>query len=142
MNRVTLVGNLTKDPELRKTNAGMSVVHICVATDDAYRTDTEGNRNTCFLNCSAFGNRADLIAKHLRKGSTVYVEGRLHQRKYTRKDGTTGIEITVLIDAIKFLSKKSQANTDEVNTELEGDEPMMVPPAGYGIDLPDDDLPF
>ena len=80
INRVVLVGRLTRDPELRKTNSGASVVSFTVACDRRFKT--QGQPDADFISCVAWNKVADLMAQYLHKGSLVGVEGRIQTRNY------------------------------------------------------------
>ena len=145
INRVILVGRLTADPELRKTNSGTSVASFTVAVDNAMK-NPDGSRATCFVNCSIFNAQADNVAKFTRKGSMVGVEGRLNQRKFQRKDGTNASVLEVIADTVRFLEPKGNGEaTVEANPDSFQD-PNFDDDKGNnnldGLDLPDDDLPF
>lgn len=145
INRVILVGRLTADPELRRTNSGASVASFTVAVDNGMK-NPDGSRGTCFMNCSVFNNQADNVAKFTRKGALVGVEGRLNQRKFTRKDGTNASVIEVICDSVKFLEPKAQAaNAEQDNSDNLQDTSFDEKDSNLdGLDLPDadDDLPF
>ena len=81
INNVVLVGRLTRDPELRTTNSGMSVASFTIASDDR----RGGQKTTIFMAVSVFGKQADVVAKYTKKGVLVGVTGRLTQRKYVRR---------------------------------------------------------
>jgi len=145
INRVVLVGRLTADPELRKTNSGTSVASFTVAVDNAMK-NPDGSRATCFVNCSIFNAQADNVAKFTRKGSMVGVEGRLNQRRFQRKDGTNASVLEVIADTVRFLEPKGNGEaTVEANPDSFQD-PNFDDDKGNnnldGLDLPDDDLPF
>ena len=142
INNVVLVGRLTRDPELRRTNSGVSVCSFTIAVDNLTR-DADGNRTASFINCSVFQNAADNMTKFLKKGSLVGVVGRLNQRKFVRKDGTNGSVLEVVCETVQFLEPKSEGKqqepiafeSDVVNTKEESKNLDS-------LDLPDDDLPF
>ena len=142
INRVVLVGRLTRDPELRKTASGMAVCSFTIALDNRMK-NPDGTRGTTFIACSLFGNQAESTVKYTRKGSMVGVEGSLNQRNFTRQDGTKGSVIEVLADRLTFLEPKTPGSA-EGETVTFDDVPSN---AGVNknldsIDLPDDDLPF
>ena len=145
INRVILVGRLTADPELRRTNSGASVASFTVVVDNGMK-NPNGSTGTCFMNCSVFNNQADNAAKFTRKGALVGVEGRLNQRKFTRKDGTNASVIEVICDSVKFLEPKAQsANAEQDNSDNLQDTSFDEKDSNLdGLDLPDadDDLPF
>ena len=145
INRVILVGRLTADPELRKTNSGTSVASFTIAVDNAMKNQ-DGSRGTCFVNCSVFNAQADNVAKFTRKGVMVGVEGRLNQRKFQRKDGTNASVLEVVADSVKFLEPKG-ANGEAVaaNAMDNLQDPNFDEDKGVdldGLDTTDDDLPF
>ena len=143
INRVVLVGRLTRDPELRRTNSGTSVCSFSVAVDNMSR-DAEGNRTTSFIPCTVFQNTADNMTKFLRKGSLVGIEGRLNQRSFTRQDGSKGSVLEVLCDSVQFLEPKSANSRNEDTVTFESDIPSKAEESKNldSLDLPDDDLPF
>jgi single-strand DNA-binding protein len=90
---------LTRDPELRKTTSGLAVASFAIAVDDS-RKGPNGTKNTIFMNCSIFGNTGENVAKFTRKGSLVGIEGRLNQRKYTRKTDNVQSRSTELLPMV------------------------------------------
>lgn len=145
LNRVVLVGRLTRDPELRKTNSGNSVASFTVAVDN-WQKDAEGNRTTSFIPCTVFNQSAENVSKYARKGSLVGVDGRLIQRTFTRKDGTKGSIFEITCDSVQFLEpKSSQAGVNSDNNDtlnLSQESPADDSKNLESIDFPDEDLPF
>ena len=154
LNRVCLVGRLTRDPELRTTASGMQVVSFTIAVDDPYARKNQpqqgqqqpanSNEGTLFMSCSMFGNRAPNVAKFTKKGSLVSVEGRLRQRKYTNRDGVNVTVIETVADGVEFLEPKSaqagrDADTGYSNQSYENQQQG----SNLGsIDITDDDMPL
>lgn len=87
VNKVIILGRLGRDPELRETSGGTTVCRLAVATSRRYTKDGQKQEATEWHDISLFGKTAEIAGKYLKKGSEVYVEGRLHTRKYTGKDG-------------------------------------------------------
>lgn len=114
INRVILIGRLTKDPELRKTSSDISVANFDLAVDNAVK-EADGTRGTCFITCKTFGVTADNLAKYCRKGNKVAVDGSLNQRSYEAKDGTKRTVIEVIVDSVDFLEPKKE--TEEQKSE-------------------------
>ena len=140
INRVVLVGRLTRDPELRRTNNGTSVCSFTIAVDNRTK-NPDGSKSASFIPCTVFQQQADNMTKFLRKGSLVGVEGRLNQRSFVRKDGTNASVLEVLCDSVQFLEPKG----DRVEAVVFDDEPAPVNQDNKNVDtldLPDDDLPF
>ena len=140
INRVILVGRLTRDPELRKANSGLPVASFSIAVDSRMKNQ-DGTRATTFMNCSIFGNQAENLVKFTRKGALVGVEGRLNQRSYQRQDGSKASVIEVICDSVQFLEPKPAGQEDEV--PVFDDQPVESDSRNLDtLDLPDDDLPF
>ena len=118
LNLITLVGRLTKDPELRKmAETDKSFVNFAVAFDSP-TTDEAGERNTTFLDAIAFDQRAELIANNLHKGSKVALSGSLNQRDFLRKDGTKGRVYEIFVNTIEFLDPKPVSEEQQAEQEV------------------------
>lgn len=104
VNKVILIGNLGRDPEVRSTAGGTSVANLNIATTER-RKDRDGNwaDHTEWHRVVAFGNTAENVGKFLKKGRQVYIEGKLSTRKYTDKDGVEKYSTEVVADAVRFL---------------------------------------
>ena len=138
VNRVVLVGRLTKDPELRKTNSDVSFATFTLAVDNRVR-EADGTRGTIFIDCRVFRDQAENMVKYTRKGSMVAVDGSLNQRNFVRQDGSKGKVIELVVDSVTFLEPKKDNPVEEPKFD------DIQAPANNNldsIDLPDDDLPF
>ena len=154
MNKVLLVGRLTKDPELRTTPGGLSVTRFTIAVTEPF-TNKNGERETNFISCSAFGRQADNISKFCHKGIMVSAEGRIRTGSYDAQDGTKRYTTEVVCDRVNFLTPKGNSES-EVNAggnEFDNEMPSMPietadlsedPFKSFGeeITLSSDDLPF
>ena len=142
MNRVVLVGRLTKDPEMRTATSGTTITSFTLAVDNRMK-NADGSRGTTFIGCVCFAQRAETVAKFTKKGSLVGVEGTLNQRKYTRKDGSTASVIEVICDNVQFLDPKpANAGYDDVPPFDDAPAPAEESRNLDSLNLPDDDLPF
>lgn len=154
MNKALLVGRLTKDPELRTTPGGMAVTRFTIAISEPF-TSKNGERETNFINCSAFGRQADNISKYCHKGTMVSAEGRIRTSSYDAQDGTKRYTTEVVCDRVNFLTPKGDGSAPAVNdyqpTEMPNDMAHMEtadlsedPFKSFGeeITLSSDDLPF
>ncbi len=145
VNKVILVGNLGRDPETRYAPNGEAVSNITIATTDNWKDRTTGERKerTEWHRISFFGRLAEVVAMHLKKGASVYVEGSLRTRKYTDKDGHEKSITEVRGDTMQMLSSKpaGQAEgTDGTNgSPAKPRQPARVPETWDNMD---DDLPF
>jgi single-strand DNA-binding protein len=102
LNRIVLVGRLTRDPEARSTNSGTNVAQFSIAVDK--RTKSEDS-SANFFRCVAFGKTADFVTSYLTKGRLVAVEGRLEQRKYTDNQGNNRESFEIIIDNVQGLDR-------------------------------------
>jgi len=104
MHKITIIGNLGRDPEMRYTPEGQAVVTFSVASSRKYKTAAgEQREETEWFNCSAWGKLADVCNEYLTKGKQVYVEGRLKTRTYQAQNGEMRFSIDVTCQEIQFL---------------------------------------
>lgn len=145
INRVVLVGRLTRDPELRRTNSGTSVASFTVAIDNRTK-GPNGEKTTSFIPCTVWNQAAENVSRFTRKGSLVGIEGRLNQRTYESKDNRKVSVIEVICDSVQFLERKDENATSEPTQEYgyQEKEKEVEPETNNvaGIDLAEDDLPF
>ena len=131
INRVVLVGRLTKDPELRKTPNNVSVTTFTLAVDD--RPSGARETSTSFFTIVAWNNTADFVAQYIKKGHLVGVDGRLQQRSYENNSGQKVYVIEVIADSVQSYQPKDK---DE-------ETPVAAPQAPVeNVVEDDDDLPF
>ena len=142
LNRIVLVGRLTKDPELRRTLNEMAVASFTLAVNDGFK-DQAGNPTTTFIDVTIFDKKADNVAKVCRKGSLVGVDGRIHQRRFERKDGTKGSVIEVIANQVSFLEPKDKNDAADQGYVTDIQPPVADESKNLdSIDVTDDDLPF
>ena len=124
MNKVFLIGNLSKDPELRTTNSGTSVCTFSIAVNR--RKDKDGNSTADFFSIVAWRQLAELCGKYLAKGRKVSVVGELQNRSYEANDGTKRHVTEIVANEIEFLTpkgeSKEQSNFAESFTEIDGSD--------------------
>lgn len=108
INKATITGNITRDPELRQTQGGTSVLTIGVAVNDRRKNQQTGEWEDYpnFIDCTIFGNRATGVAPHLEKGMKVAIEGKLNQSRWQAEDGTNRSKIGIIVDEIEFMSRQ------------------------------------
>ena len=142
INRVVLVGRLTRDPELRRSAAGGSVAVFTVAVDNLGK-----EKSTSFIPCVVLNDqRADTVAKYARKGLLVGVEGRLNQRSFVRQDGSKWSVLEVICDSVQFLERREGPVANE-EMEIPQFDDVAAPAQDDNknldsIEITDDDLPF
>ena len=127
LNRVVVLGRLTKDPELRKTNSDVSFATFSLAVNNTIK-EADGTRGTLFIDCRIFGSQAESLVKYTRKGSKVTIDGSINQRNFICQDGTKGKAIEIYADSVTFLDPKPEASEDVKEPDVE--------------DIPDEALPF
>lgn len=116
INRVIISGNLTRDPELRKTAGGLPVLGFGMAVNDRRKNQATGEWEDYpnFIDCTIFGSRAEGVAKYLAKGTKVAVEGKLRWSTW-EKDGAKRSKIEVIVDELEFMSKTEAPTVDPVD---------------------------
>jgi len=149
INRVILVGRLTKDPELRYTPNGVAVASFTLACNRPF-TNQQGEREADFIRVVVWRRQAENVANYLQKGSLAGVDGRIQTRSYDNNEGRRVFVTEVVGDSVQFLEPKGANNPgqgspgtfggNDQNQSPFGDDPF----AGDGkpIDISDDDLPF
>lgn len=136
MNKAFLIGNLTKDPELRTTSSGISVCTFSIAVNRKF-ANAQGVREADFFNVVAWRGTADNCAKFLSKGKKVSIVGTIQNRSYDAQDGTKRYVTEIIADDVEFLSSASSGNTGGASSYQDA-----PPPATSGFPLGDDELPF
>jgi single-strand DNA-binding protein len=111
MNKVFLVGNLTKDPELATTNSGVSVCRFTLAVQRRY-SNSEGERETDFLNIIVWRALGENAHKYLKKGSKCAVDGTIQTRSYDAQDGSKRYVTEIVADNVEFLNSRPNSDTD------------------------------
>lgn len=106
LNHIVIMGRLTRDPELRRTNTGVAVTRFSVAVDRDFQNKDTGERETDFINCVAWRSTGEFVSKYFSKGSMIVVSGRLQMRTWTDKDGYKRREAEIVADNVYFGSSK------------------------------------
>ena len=113
INRVILIGRLTKDPELKYTQNGSSVANFTIANGRTYTVSGDKKEYTSFFNCIAWSKLGETIAQYCKKGQRVGLEGRLQQRTWDDKDGNKRSAVEVVVDTFQFLDAKKNGDGKE-----------------------------
>ena len=145
MNKAILIGRLIRDPELRKTQSGASVVSYTIAVNR--RVQTPGQPDADFINCVAWNKTADLMEQYLHKGSLVGVEGRIQTRSYDNQQGQRVYVTEIFTESIQFLEfKNSTSSNDQPNIGYQEPQQSNNNTTGYDpneiLNIDADDLPF
>ncbi len=136
VNKVILIGNLGKDPEVRYLDSGVAVANFSLATTENYK-NKEGERvsQTEWHNIVLWRGLAEVAEKWLKKGSSVYIEGKIRHRKWEDKEGNTRYTTEILGDNMTMLGKKDDNSSDAPESTVTTAE-ESVPEAEKGDDLP------
>jgi single-strand DNA-binding protein len=133
-NKVILLGNLTRDPEVRYTPNGTAVASFAIAVNRRYKQGDETKDEVSYIDIVVFGKTAENCGQYLNKGDAILVDGRLQQRRWETEDGQKRSKVEVVAQTVNFMPKRSgQAPPRTGDSQA---EPMPEPPAG------DEEIPF
>lgn len=123
VNRVILIGNLGRDPDLRYTPSGQPVAKFPIATSERWKDrDGQPQQRTDWHNIVAWGRQAEVCKEYLKKGSPVYIEGRIQSRSYEDKDGNRKYITEIIANRMQMLGKKGEEPSEEETPEPETEE--------------------
>lgn len=143
MNKVSIVGRLARDPEVRRTQGenANAVARFSVAVSRRFK-NAEGNYEADFINCVAFGKTAEFIEKYFKKGMMIGITGRIQTGNYTNKDGQKVYTTDVVIEETEFVESKNSSTTSAAANALTNN---VAPPGSGFANIPegtDEELPF
>ncbi|MUV37928.1 Single-stranded DNA-binding protein [Lentibacillus sp. JNUCC-1] len=159
LNRVVLVGRLTKDPDLRYTQSGVAVANFTIAVNRPF-SNQQGEREADFINCVVWRRPAENLANYMKKGNMVGVDGRVQTRTFEAQDGKTVFVTEIVADSVQFLEPKGSSqnrgqgasgyqqnqNQYQGQNQSQGQNQQkkdsIFQDEGEPIDISDDDLPF
>lgn len=144
MNKIMLIGRLTKDPELRYTQGGTAVANFTLAVNRRF-TNQSGEREADFINCVAWNKSAEFVANYFKKGQQMALEGRLMVSSYDGNDGQRHWKTEVVAEQIEFVGSKgngSNSNNASGNSGGSGDNAPSQLGWGQEVVFDDNDLPF
>ena len=141
MNKVIMMGRLTRDPELSVSSNGTSVARYSIAVDRRFKK--EGGPTADFFNCTSFGKQADFVGKYLLKGTKVVLDGEMQNNNYTNKEGQTVYGMQILVNNIEFAESKNASGNNAAAQTQEPPQPsgdigdgFMNIPEGIEAELP------
>lgn len=146
VNKVILVGNCCKDPETRYMPNGEAVTNLSIATNERWK-DKEGNKQEKaeFHNLTFYRRLAEIAGEYLKKGSMIYIEGKLVTRKWVDKEGNDRYTTDVIVNEMQMLSSKQEGGAAQASAPASNARPAATtskPGTGQGFDNFDDDIPF
>lgn len=135
LNHINLMGRLTRDPEMRRTNSGVAVTSFAIACDRDFKSN-DGEKETDFFEITAWRNTAEFASKYLTKGRMVVVSGRLQIRNWTDKDGNKRKTAEIVADNVYFAdSKKDESGSFAIGNNVPASDFTM-------LEGEDNELPF
>lgn len=147
MNRVSIIGRLTRDPEIRQIPSGTSVTNYSIACNRVYVANNERKEEVSYFNCLIWGKGAEVFARYAKKGQRIAIDGRLQQRRWQDKDGNNRSVVEIVTDNFQFLSfsqdqQDSQGSSNYGSSgSTYGSEPYRdVPPPSDTFS--DEEIPF
>ena len=139
MNKVFLIGNLTRDPELTETASGVAVCHFAIAVNRNYASQ-DGERQVDFFNCTAWRGQAETIARYTKKGNKVAVTGSVQLRNYEDNQGVKRTAVDIIVQDVEFLTPKTGSEDSFVDAD-EAPRTQKRKPVLQAMDN-DEDIPF
>lgn len=139
LNHITIMGRLTRDPELRRTATGVAVANFTVAVDRDFPDKQSGEKETDFIECVAWRQTGEFVSKHFAKGRMIVVSGRLQIRKWTDKDGNKRFTAEVVADNCYFGDTKTSGGNpvgNSVDNTFVSTAGNFEPIGGEDFDLP------
>jgi len=146
LNKAFIIGNLTRDPELKSLPSGMKVTSFSVATNRTWK-DKDGKRqeSTDYHNIVVFGRQAETVAQYLKKGSSALVEGRIQTRSWDGQDGKKNYRTEIVADRVQFGTRAGSAggSTDQTASKNQSNTPESIDTIEYPEEeINPDDIPF
>lgn len=152
LNHITIMGRLTRDPELRRTGSGLAVASFTVAVDRDWPNKETGEKETDFIDCVAWRQTGEFVSKYFTKGSIIVVSGRLQIRSWVDKDGNKRKTAEIVADNVYFGESKKRDTSTTVNNYYTAPTNNSGCNSGYSysfdskgnpyIDDDDEQLPF
>lgn len=133
-NKVILIGNLTRDPEVRYTPNGVAVASFTLAINRRYKQAEKVKDEVSYIDVVAFGSLAEACGHYVKKGASVLIDGRLQQRRWETEDGQKKSKVEVVAEVVKFIGKKDGSQAAAT--------PEAAAPMTAAEEIADDEIPF
>ena len=142
-NQIIIIGNLTKDIEMKYLPSGSAIAKSSIATSHKYKTQAgEQKEEVCFLDFSVFGKQAEILNQYVRKGSKVFLTGRLVFEQWTAQDGSNRSRHSLRVENFKFLDSKSDNQNQSSSQHQQNDNYQAPQQQIPEIDIDKDEIPF
>lgn len=136
LNRIIIMGRLTRDPELRRTGSGLAVASFSVAVERDFPDRTTGQREADFIDCVAWRQTGEFVSKWFAKGTMIVVSGRLQMRSWTDKDGNKRTTAEVVAENVYFGESKKDRDARENGDNHQTNAGYFAPPNSYAYPTP------
>lgn len=134
MNKVILMGRLTREPEVSSSTGGTTFARYSIAVDRKFKK--EGEPEADFFNCVSFNKQAEFVEKYLKKGTKIVVTGRLQNNNYTNKDGQKVYDVRIMVEEVEFAESKNNSEASSNNSSSADVTDFMNIPEGLVEELP------
>lgn len=144
LNRVILMGRLTKDPDFKQTQSGIAMCKFSVAVERQFKDKVTGERQTDFLDCAAFRGTAEFISRYFSKGNMILVEGNIQNNNYTDNSGVKHYSNNIMVENVSFCGGKNESGT----TQTDSAQPAPAQPDtsieqfAAAVEVTSQDVPF
>ena len=147
LNSVTLIGRLTRDPELRQVGEGNSVCNFGIANNRTFMQNGNKREQVSFFNCVAWGKLGEIINQYCQKGKQIAIQGRIAQSTYDNKEGVKVSKVEIVVDNMQLLgsneqSGQQQAQPGQFRQQQQAPVQPVAPQPNYGQQVATDDIPF
>lgn len=141
LNKVFLMGNLTRDPELRYTSTGLAVASFGLAINSAWTSKSgEQKEEVCYVDVNIFGRRAEIVGEYFNKGNPIFIEGRLQFNQWETKDGQKRSTLRVVADNFQFIGATSKRQQETTGDSSKGGGSSDSSPGN--VDINNEEIPF
>lgn len=126
LNKVIIMGRLTRDPDFKQTQSGVAICKFSVAVERQFKDSKTGERLTDFLECTAFRGTAEFISRYFSKGNMILVEGNIQNNNYTDNNGVKHYSNNIMVENVSFCGGKNEGGTTQPETTLPVDVQQFV----------------
>lgn len=127
LNKVIIMGRLTRDPDFKQTQSGVAICKFSVAVERQFKDSKTGERLTDFLDCTAFRGTAEFISRYFSKGNMILVEGNIQNNNYTDNSGVKHYSNTIMVENVSFCGGKNESGTAQTEPEQTEPEQAALP---------------
>lgn len=143
LNKVIIMGRLTRDPDFRQTQSGVAICKFSVAVERQFKDSKTGERLTDFLDCTAFRSKAEFISRYFTKGNMILVEGNIQNDNYTDNNGVKHYSNNIMVENVSFCGGKNERGTTQTVQEQPGlPENVQNAVEQFEAVLADGEVPF